>query len=106
MYFLNNTATTEIDTLSLHDALPILLTTIFVDADRPAAVAHRLRALAGAFPGLRVSDRSSLVSATDADREMSRWLDRKSTRLNSQSRQYLVCRLLLEKKMQPEATAN
>src|SRR3712207_7584781 len=25
-------------------------------------------------------------------------LDRKSTRLNSQSRQYLVCRLLLEKK--------
>jgi len=24
--------------------------------------------------------------------------DRKSTRLNSQSRQYLVCRLLLEKK--------
>src|SRR3712207_7946424 len=27
-----------------------------------------------------------------------RVLDRKSTRLNSQSRQYLVCRLLLEKK--------
>src|SRR3712207_6928732 len=28
----------------------------------------------------------------------SKRLDRKSTRLNSQSRQYLVCRLLLEKK--------
>src|SRR3712207_8244373 len=26
------------------------------------------------------------------------WADRKSTRLNSQSRQYLVCRILLEKK--------
>src|SRR3712207_8055031 len=31
--------------------------------------------------------------ASDATR-----VDRKSTRLNSQSRQYLVCRLLLEKK--------
>src|SRR3712207_8151973 len=29
---------------------------------------------------------------------LDRVLDRKSTRLNSQSRQYLVCRLLLEKK--------
>src|SRR3712207_6722091 len=35
--------------------------------------------------------RAVLVSDTDS-------LDRKSTRLNSQSRQYLVCRLLLEKK--------
>ena len=51
-----------------------LLTTIFVDADRPAAVARRLRALARSYPGLRVSDRTSLVSATDADREMTRWL--------------------------------
>jgi putative ABC transport system permease protein len=51
-----------------------LLTTIFVDADRPAAVARRLRALASSYPGLRVSDRASLVSATDADREMTRWL--------------------------------
>src|SRR3712207_8216624 len=31
-------------------------------------------------------------------------LDRKSTRLNSQSRQYLVCRLLLEKKKIYEPT--
>src|SRR3712207_8634181 len=29
-------------------------------------------------------------------------LDRKSTRLKLQSRQYLVCRLLLEKKQQPQ----
>src|SRR3712207_7397936 len=30
--------------------------------------------------------------------------DRKSTRLNSQSRQYLVCRLLLEKKKKQQPT--
>src|SRR3712207_8824784 len=32
--------------------------------------------------------------------------DRKSTRLNSQSRQYLVCRLLLDKKNPPTLTYN
>src|SRR3712207_8835244 len=31
-------------------------------------------------------------------------VDRKSTRLNSQSRQYLVCRLLLEKNTAPHAS--
>jgi putative ABC transport system permease protein len=51
-----------------------LLATILVDADRPAAVARRLRALAARYPGLQVSDRASLTSATDADREVNRWL--------------------------------
>ena len=40
----------------------------------PAAVARRLRALARRYPGLRVSDRASLATATDADRETNRWL--------------------------------
>src|SRR3712207_6283700 len=35
-----------------------------------------------------------------------RGVDRKSTRLNSQSRQYLVCRLLLEKKNQKSPRLN
>ena len=51
-----------------------LLGTILMRADRPADVAPRLRALAARYPGLRVSDRASLASAADADRELNRWL--------------------------------
>ena len=51
-----------------------LIGTILVEADRPAAVARRLRALARRYPGLRVGDHASLASATDADRELNRWL--------------------------------
>jgi putative ABC transport system permease protein len=56
-----------------HQTTP-LLGTILVRTGRPAAVAARLRGLARRYPGLRVSDRASLVSATDADRELNRWL--------------------------------
>ena len=56
-----------------HQTSP-LLGTILVRTDRPDAVAPRLRALAGRYPGLRVSDRASLASASDADRELNRWL--------------------------------
>jgi putative ABC transport system permease protein len=51
-----------------------LLGTILVQTGRPAAVAERLRALGPRYPGLRVSDRASLASATDADRELNHWL--------------------------------
>jgi putative ABC transport system permease protein len=51
-----------------------LLGTILVRAERPAAVASRLRALAQRYPGLRVRDRASLASADDLDRETNRWL--------------------------------
>jgi putative ABC transport system permease protein len=56
-----------------HQTTP-LLGTILVHTGDPAAVARRLRALAPRYPGLRVSDRASLTSATDADRETNRWL--------------------------------
>jgi putative ABC transport system permease protein len=56
-----------------HQTTP-LLGTILVRADHPAAVARRLQALAPRYPGLRVSDRATLATATDADREMNRWL--------------------------------
>ena len=55
-----------------HQATP-LFGTILVQAAHPASVAARLRALAPRYPGLRVSDRVSLATATDADREMTRW---------------------------------
>jgi putative ABC transport system permease protein len=56
-----------------HQATP-LLGTILVRAGRPGAASARLRALARRYPGLRVSDRASLTSASDADRELNRWL--------------------------------
>jgi putative ABC transport system permease protein len=51
-----------------------LLGTILIQADNPAAVASRLRALNAQYPGLRVASRASLATASDADREMNRWL--------------------------------
>ena len=56
-----------------HQTSP-LLGTILVQTGDPAAVARRLRALAPRYPGLRVSDRASLATVTDADRETNRWL--------------------------------
>jgi putative ABC transport system permease protein len=56
-----------------HQTSP-LLSEILVQSSRPAAVARHLRALAAQYPGLRVSDRASLATAGDADREMNRWL--------------------------------
>src|SRR4051794_7792332 len=56
-----------------HQTSP-LLGTILVRADRPAAASARLRALARRYPGLRVGDRASLATASDADRELNRWL--------------------------------
>jgi putative ABC transport system permease protein len=50
-----------------------LVKTIFIRADRPAEVATRLQGLAQRYPGLEVSGRASLVTATDADREMNHW---------------------------------
>src|SRR3712207_8987551 len=68
IFFFNDTATTEIYTLSLHDALPILR------LRRRAQAAHHLGDLEGALVGPVVAD-------DDADDGLLR--DRKSTRLNS-----------------------
>jgi putative ABC transport system permease protein len=56
-----------------HQTSP-LLATILVQAGDPVAVGRRLQALAARYPGLRVADRASLSTATDADREANRWL--------------------------------
>src|SRR5256885_8700350 len=71
-FFFNDTATTEIYTLSLHDALPILGPVVLVGHDRGARVAHRF---ALDHPALL----SHLVLLDIAQHEV----DRKSTRLNS-----------------------
>jgi putative ABC transport system permease protein len=56
-----------------HQTTP-LLGTILIQTSHPTAVARRLETLAARYPGLRVSDRASLTTASDADREMNRWL--------------------------------
>src|SRR3712207_8223412 len=85
-FFFNDTATTEIYTLSLHDALPISCS--------PDSAA---RAWASA-PGRRSrSWRSSARCSTPGGSSTVRSEEHTS---ELQSRQYLVCRLLLEKKKQ------
>jgi putative ABC transport system permease protein len=61
------------DLVAGHQTSP-LLSTILVQTGTPGAVAHRLQALAARYPGLRVSDRASLTTATDSERETNRWL--------------------------------
>src|SRR2546425_7331396 len=84
-FFFNDTATTEIYTLSLHDALPIsrhghrALPLVFFDPrhPRPAPGAQALPGLQGCrLPEVRSEEHTSEL----------------------QSLAYLVCRLLLEKK--------
>ena len=56
-----------------HQTTP-LLSTILIRTEQPAVAAMRLQALAPRYPGLHVSDSASLVTATDADRELNHWL--------------------------------
>src|SRR3712207_8361638 len=87
-FFFNDTATTEIYTLSLHDALPISSRR----AGRSAARAGRaVRRRAGGPASWGPARRSSRPRARRAPRS-----EEHTSEL--QSRQYLVCRLLLEKK--------
>src|SRR3712207_7459664 len=90
-FFFNDTATTEIYTLSLHDALPIsAVARAAQDAGADAltcgntmpvrAVSHDGTPLLGAGPVGGMSGRRSEEHTSEL-----------------QSRQYLVCRLLLEK---------
>src|SRR3712207_7447395 len=89
--FFNDTATTEIYTLSLHDALPISGPEglYFADADALVPILERIESAdwkhiaVGAAMQQRAEERSEEHTS------------------ELQSRQYLVCRLLLEKKKNP-----
>src|SRR3712207_7918087 len=93
--FFNDTATTEIYTLSLHDALPIW-------TGRGSRTAPRRSSCTWGWGGSTRSPPSwSLAAATPRRRSpASGGAPRRSEEHTSelQSRQYLVCRLLLEKK--------
>src|SRR2546422_11098247 len=100
-FFFNDTATTEIYTLSLHDALPISYSQVF-PGFRPADESKSHRTNAAAYADLETnltpsflanvagrfehySDFGSLFRSEEHTSEL-------------QSRLHLVCRLLLEKK--------
>src|SRR2546430_11190618 len=90
LFFFNDTATTEIYTLSLHDALPISHAQVRVAVHGQAQVegaAQRGQALGGAQP-------APVVVVAEHDRS-----EEHTSELQSQSN--LVCRLLLEKKTLP-----
>src|SRR3712207_6960666 len=92
IFFFNDTATTEIYTLSLHDALPICSSCTMNFLER------RTRFL---YIGWRTSastETVTVLSALSATMSPTRSLRSEEHTSELQSRQYLVCRLLLEKK--------
>src|SRR3712207_9565553 len=91
-FFFNDTATTEIYTLSLHDALPILAFSEQAHEQGLREVVRNGRSLS-----LR-SDDASYGKAVGPCLRIFKRSEEHTSEL--QSRQYLVCRLLLEKKKQ------
>src|SRR2546430_13244994 len=81
-FFFNDTATTEIYTLSLHDALPISVSCACDEHDELVVSRRRLIA----------------VRASHLDVGEARTLDRKSTRLNSSHSQISYAVFCLKKK--------
>src|SRR3712207_7261113 len=89
-FFFNDTATTEIYTLSLHDALPIC------EGGAQAPQARQGRVLAEDLHRLEQRRGDPASGDGGAQRGESERSEEHTSEL--QSRQYLVCRLLLEKK--------
>src|SRR2546422_7312922 len=83
-FFFNDTATTEIYTLSLHDALPISAPPRLPET--PPATASRSSAPRSGSTSIRPTPERSLHSRSEEHTS------------ELQSRLHLVCRLLLEKK--------
>src|SRR3712207_7630434 len=97
-FFFNDTATTEIYTLSLHDALPICGWSCRTTSRTPTTPASRGPAASGRDRGAWPPDHTShpawgSIAAPGGGTGRS---EEHTSEL--QSRQYLVCRLLLEKK--------
>src|SRR3712207_8876196 len=95
--FFNDTATTEIYTLSLHDALPILAR--IVTRRRVHFYCARLN-IQNAYAAR--SFRPCARAGAEDDSGQANGQRRSEEHTSElQSRQYLVCRLLLEKKKSP-----
>src|SRR5690554_7340350 len=88
-FFFNDTATTEIYTLSLHDALPICCLSSTACLPKRSFTTERPNS-----PSLRIPKAST--SPLRSTRTLLRRSEEHTSEL--QSRPHLVCRLLLEKK--------
>src|SRR5690348_17892272 len=103
--FFNDTATTEIYTLSLHDALPICgQTRIFlaVYLDRGPRQKHRLF-----YIGLRLAEIERLADLRMKPlQDLAREQDRKSTRLNSSHPSISYAVFCLKKKKKNKTVHN
>src|SRR3712207_7803136 len=89
LFFFNDTATTEIYTLSLHDALPICSGEVGLALSGHDVPAYLERMDFFRIFGDRVRTNVDVAALEERSEEHTSEL---------QSRQYLVCRLLLEKK--------
>src|SRR3712207_8640903 len=88
--FFNDTATTEIYTLSLHDALPISMLTLPICSWMLSTFSIKVFSILIVLVLNSWSDDSKISAISERSEEHTSEL---------QSRQYIVCRLLLEKKM-------
>src|SRR5438270_13736782 len=88
IFFFNDTATTEIYTLSLHDALPIFVSMSPVTSSPAAAKPYVCQSSAKCNSG----------SPCDSPARFNRQRDRKSTRLNSSHSQISYAVFCLKKK--------
>src|SRR5436309_11523320 len=86
MFFFNETSTTEIYTLSLHDALPISIGSCSTTRRPKPSMPVTLR---GLFVRMRIDERPRSRSEEHTS--------------ELQSRENLVCRLLLEKKKKKQS---
>src|SRR3712207_8669227 len=91
-FFFNDTATTEIYTLSLHDALPISVKVNLRELD------SRLLTMVSQWSGSMATGRGRAGESTSRVRPPRSTARSEEHTSELQSRQYLVCRLLLEKK--------
>src|SRR3712207_7697285 len=88
VFFFNDTATTEIYTLALHDALPI--------CSRPAPPSRAMASILVPPRSMPMASRRRSSAMSPGSPPAGRRSEEHTSEL--QSRQYLVCRLLLEKK--------
>src|SRR3712207_8109212 len=95
VFFFNDTATTEIYTLSLHDALPICRS-----IPDSYGCCHEVRRKSDLDSGFIHTWRRTQLQCSFGNRSFRGRRRQRSEEHTSelQSRQYLVCRLLLEKK--------
>src|SRR2546422_6888895 len=102
-FFFNDTATTEIYTLSLHDALPICVLPAVQARDEPGALHHAQQQ----GDDVDAHQRHQPAVGSEQGRVVHRPPARSEEHTSElQSRLHLVCRLLLEKKKKKTTCTN